>query len=224
MPIHKYIHFEWWIDVLRKNFKLIVETRQCVGETIPDSKVHGANMGPTWVLSAQGWPHIGPMNLAIRDGIIGLDSGLLPVRPQAFFWNIGGLLLIGPSGANSIWNTSIFVQWISHENDVCRMTAIFSRLQFVNYIGFSKTSIGIVTAIQSCMLVYYTNYSVMWSHSVLYLFLYIYNSAIVCGYDVLIAQPVCYLKEYYRMQLLILSVKKRHLSPWWRHQMETFSA
>ena len=34
---------------------------------IPDSKVHGANMGPTWVLSALGGPHVGPMNLVIRD-------------------------------------------------------------------------------------------------------------------------------------------------------------
>ena len=32
----------------------------------PDSKVHGANMGPTWVLSALNGPHFGPMNLAIR--------------------------------------------------------------------------------------------------------------------------------------------------------------
>ena len=32
----------------------------------PDSKVHGANMGPTWVLSAPDGPHVGPMNLAVR--------------------------------------------------------------------------------------------------------------------------------------------------------------
>ena len=32
----------------------------------PDSKVHGANMGPTWVLLAPDGPHVGPMNLAIR--------------------------------------------------------------------------------------------------------------------------------------------------------------
>ena len=32
----------------------------------PDSKVHGANMGPPWVLSAPEGPHVGPMNLAIR--------------------------------------------------------------------------------------------------------------------------------------------------------------
>ena len=33
----------------------------------PHSKVHGANMGPTWVLSAPDGPHVGPMNLAIRE-------------------------------------------------------------------------------------------------------------------------------------------------------------
>ena len=35
----------------------------------PDSNVHGANMGPTWVLSAPDGPYIGPMNLAIREAI-----------------------------------------------------------------------------------------------------------------------------------------------------------
>ena len=31
----------------------------------PDGKTHGANIGPTWVLSASDGPHVGPMNLAI---------------------------------------------------------------------------------------------------------------------------------------------------------------
>ena len=35
---------------------------------IRDSKVHGANMGPIWVLSAPDGPHVDPLNLAIRDG------------------------------------------------------------------------------------------------------------------------------------------------------------
>ena len=38
-----------------------------VPQTIPNIKVHGANIGPTWVLSAPCGPHVGPMNLAIRD-------------------------------------------------------------------------------------------------------------------------------------------------------------
>ena len=33
---------------------------------LPDSKVHAANMGPTWVLSSPDGPHGGPMNFAIR--------------------------------------------------------------------------------------------------------------------------------------------------------------
>ena len=32
----------------------------------PDSKVHEANMGPTWVLSAADGPQVGPMNRAIK--------------------------------------------------------------------------------------------------------------------------------------------------------------
>ena len=32
----------------------------------PDSKVHGAIMGPTWGRQDPGGPHVGPMNLAIR--------------------------------------------------------------------------------------------------------------------------------------------------------------
>ena len=38
------------------------------GKYYPDNKVHGANMGPNWVLSAPDGPHAGPMHLAIRVG------------------------------------------------------------------------------------------------------------------------------------------------------------
>ena len=36
----------------------------------PNSKVHGANMGPTWVLSVLDGPHVGPMKFAIRVSIV----------------------------------------------------------------------------------------------------------------------------------------------------------
>ena len=62
-------------------------------EPIPDSKVHGANMGPTWVLSAPGGPHVGLMNLAIRDVIAMLLSGwcgkLCQNRSHSFDWIAG---------------------------------------------------------------------------------------------------------------------------------------
>ena len=35
--------------------------------SIPDSKVHGTNMGPIWGQQDPGGPHVGPMNFAIWD-------------------------------------------------------------------------------------------------------------------------------------------------------------
>ena len=33
----------------------------------PDIKVCGANIGPNWVLSATDGPHVGPMDLVVRE-------------------------------------------------------------------------------------------------------------------------------------------------------------
>ena len=35
-------------------------------DQVPDSKIQGANIGLTWVLSARSGSHVGPINLAIR--------------------------------------------------------------------------------------------------------------------------------------------------------------
>ena len=54
--------------ISQKIFHLCMLSRQLnTPIPYPDSKVHGANMGPTGVLSAPDGPHVGPMNLAIRD-------------------------------------------------------------------------------------------------------------------------------------------------------------
>ena len=57
------INFNLYLYILCYDFISRIE----IVQGIPDSKVHGAIMGPTWVLSAPGGPHNGPMNLAIRD-------------------------------------------------------------------------------------------------------------------------------------------------------------
>ena len=36
-------------------------------KTGPDSKFHGANMGPIWGRQDPGGPHVGPMNFVIWD-------------------------------------------------------------------------------------------------------------------------------------------------------------
>ena len=38
-----------------------------VNKSNPDSKVHGANMGPIWGRQDPGGPHVGPMNFAIWE-------------------------------------------------------------------------------------------------------------------------------------------------------------
>ena len=42
----------------------------------PDSKVHATNMGPIWGRQDPGGPHVGPMNLAIRESNRGHSSPL----------------------------------------------------------------------------------------------------------------------------------------------------
>ena len=44
-------------------------TNNC--HNIPDSKVHGANMGSIWGRQDPGGPHVGPMNLFIWDSLVG---------------------------------------------------------------------------------------------------------------------------------------------------------
>ena len=42
-------------------------------QAVPDSKVHGPNIRPIWVLSTPDGPHVGPMNLAIRGACLSRD-------------------------------------------------------------------------------------------------------------------------------------------------------
>ena len=69
---------EWSIILLPSKERLILEVwwyfsvctvmgeSHCF-ESIPDCKVHGANMGPIWGWQDPGGPHVGPMNLVIWD-------------------------------------------------------------------------------------------------------------------------------------------------------------
>ena len=62
-----------WIECienrLHDSMLLVYQPNWKKKKNYPDSKIHGANMGPTWVLSAPDGPHVGPMNLAIWVGL-----------------------------------------------------------------------------------------------------------------------------------------------------------
>ena len=49
-------------------------TSSVVRSMFPDGKVHGANMGPTWVLSAPDGSHDGSIDLALRVGFNKAES------------------------------------------------------------------------------------------------------------------------------------------------------
>ena len=51
-------------DDLRFKFRYTIPTTL---DSIPDSKVHGANMGPIWGRQDPGGAYVGPMNFAIWD-------------------------------------------------------------------------------------------------------------------------------------------------------------
>ena len=55
---------QWHWSIIRAWY---IPLANSLEEVSPDSKVDGANMGPTWVLSAPGGPHVGPINLAIWE-------------------------------------------------------------------------------------------------------------------------------------------------------------
>ena len=55
---------------MNKNLDFFIQISLTWSGDKPDNKVYGANMGPTWVLSAPDGPHVGPMNLAISEAIV----------------------------------------------------------------------------------------------------------------------------------------------------------
>ena len=55
-------------------------------QIVPDSKVHGANMGPTWVLSAPDGPYVYTMNLADR-GVIYSNEKLMKYQGWRYLYS-----------------------------------------------------------------------------------------------------------------------------------------
>ena len=69
-PYIERCQFHLDMDKSSKELVSVFEMSPDLWFTFPDSKVHGANMGPIWVLLAPDGPHVGPMNFAIRVSYI----------------------------------------------------------------------------------------------------------------------------------------------------------
>ena len=55
------------------------------GQVSPDNKVHGANMGPTWVVSAPDGPHVGPVKLVMQGPQQLLSAMTCPITLALYF-------------------------------------------------------------------------------------------------------------------------------------------
>ena len=88
--------------------------------SVPDSKVHGAYMGPTWGRQDPGGSHVGPMNLAIW-GIIAVDALDPSVARTSTAINLTVLDLCIPLCDTKVvsYNFSMWyaLQWRHYERD-----------------------------------------------------------------------------------------------------------
>ena len=82
----------------------------------PDSKVHGANMGPIWVLSAPDGPHVGPMNLATWVGFIVFCCGWVLGNFSLIFQKhfVGTVASIGLVPVKQPWRI-----WVDTQGSFC---------------------------------------------------------------------------------------------------------
>ena len=78
------------ITILGTQFSVTVSYRQL--SVYPDSKVHGANMGPIWGRQDPGGSHVGPMDFAICVCIWVLwflVPGFIPAKWNSFSGEFG---------------------------------------------------------------------------------------------------------------------------------------
>ena len=152
---HKYAlccheHFQIYVDRFSSYMSwacLNIQQNRCQQWTVtdnnPDSKVHGANMGPTWVLSAPGVPLGGPINLAVMDvlcctpigGILGMANSW-ECWMVHFLTSISASRLAAHTDYHDYFQVQFFLWIISHTYIyicVYEMYAVVFHSQFFNH-------------------------------------------------------------------------------------------
>ena len=121
---HSWLRHSWksLANHLTRDQKIVIHGNSCIilyiSEKLSSSKIHGANMEPTWVLSAPGGPHGGTINLAIRtyQWIVALASArdwlIWPVETRSKV-ELGDDTIKGGTGSDQ-WVWHLFIQ--KHHN------------------------------------------------------------------------------------------------------------
>ena len=118
----------------------------------PDSKRHGANIGPTWVLSAPDGPHVGPMNLVIRVWRL--------LRENVFAWTQSSVLMVMNHGAeaHNMYTVEFRYFWTNIKKKTnlnlkskSKRVYLQSALGYINASGRSKAVIRRSQAVFKCL-------------------------------------------------------------------------
>ena len=84
-----------------------VETKVWTVNYTPDSKVHGANMGPIWGRQDPGGPFVGPMNFAIWDHKWWLKLAVCLLLPLLVFEGFEISQNLFWSNRHSVWCSNV---------------------------------------------------------------------------------------------------------------------
>ena len=108
--------------------------------TDPDSKVDGANVGPTWVLSAPGGPHVGPINLVIA-GFIEINRSAVSTANDI----INGVICRIPNSIMEAFNERINDIMNTIQREIRLATFIVAlTLFFYNAMGINQHQILLI--------------------------------------------------------------------------------
>ena len=104
-------------------FNIIVKPAVLYQSRYPDSKIHVVAMGPTWDLTAPDGPHIGPVTLAIRVGLVHpyYIPAITPIRNNCALGTCNkSSFILQINGNNMV--TNLQTVFLDHYSDVIMST------------------------------------------------------------------------------------------------------
>ena len=109
-PEHIYKWFMSFIATIKKLWRAIAALIKMINVNIPDSKVHGANMGPIWGQQDSCGPHVGPMNFVIWDFMFVSKSRKRGISLFSYNFRDGKYHYF--SGDRDLPRLTVFVIWL----------------------------------------------------------------------------------------------------------------
>ena len=115
-------------------------------------------MGPTWVLSAPDGPHVGPMDLAIREAAFIITTMGISIPLWYILWHLG--IFIGEASSSQSWISCHF-RYYSRKHTIFTL-----RINYSNGFQLPTMQYSIVTlthqSTNKCDIHYMEHYGSIW--------------------------------------------------------------